>query len=190
MSKWESSEPARYSENPLDVHGGWPDAAPKSLREVKLEESVKRFAKHGVGSESSWRSNAHCFGESPLLWDLDFYKSADEAWSAGQVLCADCPVMRECAQSALKPVVDGFDQSGVIRAGVPLGVDGAREELQLLAKGKLTRAQVEAIRSLSDEGLSQERVAQLAGVSTWSVWKVLRDSRRASEANSSLVDSA
>lgn len=190
MSMWDSSDPARYSARPVDLSGGWPEPAPKSLREVKLDESVERFAKHGIERESAWRSDAHCLGESPLLWDLDFYKSPNEAWSAGQVLCADCPVIRECAQSALKPVVDGFEQVGVIRAGVPLGVDGAREELQLLAKGKLTRARIELICSLAAEGLSQERVARQAGVSVSSVWKVLRDRRRASKASSAVVDSA
>ncbi|QIS21281.1 WhiB family transcriptional regulator [Nocardia terpenica] len=75
-----------------------------------------------------WRTRGLCAGGNPHLWDADYLPPAtDEAAKRerariARARCAGCPVVRECAEDAVKPMysADGFPlhTTGVIRAGV------------------------------------------------------------------------
>lgn len=72
----------------------------------------------------SWRSHAKCLGDDIMLYDLsalaDYWKvhgwpPKTPANTIAATLCADCPVIRECAADAL---VDRPRPVGVVRGGV------------------------------------------------------------------------
>lgn len=96
------------------------DEAPPSPGAVELDEFLSSLIR---AERTDWRG-AKCVTESPLLWDVDFYRTAADANAAGDLLCDGCPLFRECAASGMERIWKGQRQNGVIRAGVAL--DGSR----------------------------------------------------------------
>lgn len=47
-----------------------------------------------------WLDYADCAGDDPLKWDLD-HVEVDDVQAYARKVCADCPVKRECADSAI-----------------------------------------------------------------------------------------
>lgn len=47
-----------------------------------------------------WLDYGDCVGDDPLKWDLD-HVEVDDVQGYARKVCSDCPVRRECAESAL-----------------------------------------------------------------------------------------
>lgn len=68
----------------------------------------------------SWRNSAKCVGTDLYLWEVA--GRAPDTVDVSMVIgyCANCPVVRQCANDAL---LSG--DTGVIRAGIPIPAPGA-----------------------------------------------------------------
>ncbi|QTF81880.1 WhiB family transcription factor [Gordonia phage Guey18] len=81
---------------------------------------------------SSWWARAKCRGMEPHLFDIESLTPGKELEEARE-LCRGCHVKRECAADALIPIdvskalgllgeSDQVPHSGVVRAGIPIGL--------------------------------------------------------------------
>lgn len=67
-----------------------------------------------------WRQQAKCLGMDPHLFDIQTAKRVAEVYGdsttgddVARTLCEGCPVIRECAVEAMKPLAWGTVRAGV-----------------------------------------------------------------------------
>lgn len=101
--------------------------------------------------DQTWRLAAACRHTDPAQWDSPVSRSQDQSREhvvSQRSICADCPVLAECAADSTLS-----RDSGVIRAGVPIPETGkvgkniAYRALDLLAIGGSMAEAVEILES-------------------------------------------
>lgn len=97
-----------------------------------------------------WLDYADCAGDDPLKWDLDHVEVEDVQAYARKV-CADCPVIRECAAHA----IDDRIEVGRIFNDV---AETANESL-----GIVDRVEAEGVSTLAQTGVIRGGVALVPG---------------------------
>ncbi|NKZ90485.1 hypothetical protein GS966_11125 [Rhodococcus hoagii] len=89
---------------------------------------VKAAAARAVAG--NWRLSGKCAGADPQAYETANLTPGHEDEEARE-LCAGCPVWRQCAEEAFRPIdmtdllgtledADVIEMTGVVRAGVPL----------------------------------------------------------------------